>query len=257
MRKARSVALLGAGRVTRTFIARIPHLADCLGPVKSFSPRVASRIVNSLRAGHAVRSHADLRPSGLLLVCVPDDAVERTQCDLAAAYADWHGCAVVLCESRYDSTALAELRRRGAATASVSSVPGMSDRLFVAEGDRAAVRQVRALLHREGVRILKVQESGKSLVRAGAALSQCVPHIAAASEACLRGAGLTAAETKPVVQAWVQEALRAYRKAGRRTLTRFREALPYDTAAIRTALEKADPEMSGVFVALVAASRRA
>src|SRR5689334_6307166 len=124
----------GGGRVSASFIARLPRLAAELGPVAAQSYRLASRIVNSLDAGHAVRSYAGLNDSALILICAPVSAVAAIVSALAGSL-DCRGKTVILCDSGADSSVLIALRSQGAAVASVHMIPGSNGQRFAAEGD--------------------------------------------------------------------------------------------------------------------------
>src|SRR5438094_7222731 len=106
-------ALAGGGRVSASFVARLPRLAAELGPVAAQSYRLASRIVNSIGAGRPVRRYGDLDGSSLILICAPACGVPA----IAAALADAIGCqgkSVLLCDSGADSGCLTALKSRGA-----------------------------------------------------------------------------------------------------------------------------------------------
>ena len=68
MRKGQSVGLIGAGKITDSPLERMWALRERLGPVKASSMRVASRIANSLRAGHpVVEVHSEYVPENKLV----------------------------------------------------------------------------------------------------------------------------------------------------------------------------------------------
>jgi len=93
---------------------RLPHLAAELGPVAAQSYRLASRIVNSIGAGHPVRSYADLNGSSLILICAPAAGVGPIASALAGAI-ECHHKTVLLCDVGADSGRLKLLQSRGAA----------------------------------------------------------------------------------------------------------------------------------------------
>ena len=68
MKKAQLVGLIAAGNLTGAPLTRFWWLAERLGPVKSGSYRVASRIVNMLRAGHPVKDYAEFETCDLVLI---------------------------------------------------------------------------------------------------------------------------------------------------------------------------------------------
>src|SRR5436309_15532854 len=116
-------AVAGGGRVSGSFVARLPRLASELGPVAAQSYRVASRIVNSIGAGYPVRRYEDLNDSALILVCAPAHDVGPIVSSLAAAL-ECRGKIILLCEGGGDSRQLANLQSLGAAVGSIDTIPG-------------------------------------------------------------------------------------------------------------------------------------
>src|SRR5271165_6763102 len=114
MKKAKSVALIGAGKLTGSPLSRFYWLSDQLGPVKSSSFRLASRIANQLRAGHPVKDFEEFHFSDLILVCVPEPRLPQALSELARSPIDFNGKAVVLSSLWLDSSELRELSARGA-----------------------------------------------------------------------------------------------------------------------------------------------
>src|SRR5258708_29679037 len=68
MTKARSVALVCAGQVSRSGLVRLPALAEQLALVKSTHLRQASRAANALRAGTAVSTYEQLAKAKTFLI---------------------------------------------------------------------------------------------------------------------------------------------------------------------------------------------
>ena len=124
MSKAQSVGLIGTGNLTDSPLTRFFRLPERLGPVKSASYRVASRIANMLQAGHPVKDYAQFKSCDLILVCVPEETVSQTVHEMASAGISWRGKAVVLCSTWLDSGELHELGARGASVGSISVIPG-------------------------------------------------------------------------------------------------------------------------------------
>ena len=67
MKKAQSVGLIGTGSLTDSPLTRFWWLSERLGPVKSASYRVASRIANMLQAGRPVKDYAEFETCELIL----------------------------------------------------------------------------------------------------------------------------------------------------------------------------------------------
>src|ERR1700683_4971748 len=126
MKKAKSVGLIGAGSLTDSPLTRFWGLSERLGPVKSASYRVASRIANMLQAGHPVKDYAEFESCVLILVCVPEETVPKTVSEMLSAGISWKGKAVFLCSTWLDSGDLRELAARGASVGSIGTIPGFS-----------------------------------------------------------------------------------------------------------------------------------
>src|SRR5260370_35630402 len=118
MKKATPVALIGAGKLAGSPVARFQWLSKQLGPVKSSSFRLASRIANSLRAGHPGKDYAEFDACRLILVSVPDEMLPRVVGELASAGISWRGKAVVVCTAWLNSRSFEALSRARAAVGS-------------------------------------------------------------------------------------------------------------------------------------------
>jgi predicted short-subunit dehydrogenase-like oxidoreductase (DUF2520 family) len=150
MKKAQSVGLISTGSLTDSPLTRFWWLSERLGPVKSATYRVASRIANMLQAGHPVQDYAEFEACDLTLVCVPEDTVSDVVSEMVASGISWRGKAVVLCSTWLDSGELRELAACGASVGSISPIPGFDDERYLVEGDPLAIRQSKSLVeHRE------------------------------------------------------------------------------------------------------------
>ncbi len=206
--------LAAAGLVSRSFVARIPKLARQLGPVSSTSYRLASRISNTIKAGTPVRSFADLQSCGILLLSFPG----RSSIPLANLDAfDWRRKIVLCCDTLDDPCFVAELRRRGAAVADLSSIPGLPDRYAVV-GDNAAVRFAKSLVRSLHGRPLEVPREQLALFQAALTLSGSffTPLLETAME-CLRQSGVEESEAATLAESLFQHSLRSFKHAGRKS----------------------------------------
>lgn len=214
MRRALAVGLVGAGPVARSPIARF--LPGHLGPVRSTAFRQASRIVNSLRAGHPVRTYGDFKRSAVILICVPDSALPDLIEDMALAEFDWTGKLLLLCDSVLDSGALSKLAALGASVGSLNEIPGFDGDCFVAEGDRSAVLAARGLLSRGRARVLELKSSEKTTFLAGVTFAgELVTPLAHSAVSSFRLAGLHGEQAARVLERIFDRALRSYLKAGK------------------------------------------
>src|SRR5271169_1368696 len=140
MKKAQSVGLICGGSLTDTPLTRFWWLPERLGPVKSATYRVASRIANMLQAGHPVKDYAEFKSCDLVLVCVPEEAVSRVVSEMVSVGISWRRKAVVLCDTWLDSGELHQLSVHGASVGSLSPIPGFDDTRYLVEGDPLAIR---------------------------------------------------------------------------------------------------------------------
>jgi predicted short-subunit dehydrogenase-like oxidoreductase (DUF2520 family) len=210
-------AVAGGGRVSSSFVARLPRLATELGPVAAQSYRLASRIANSLGAGTAVRRYEDLDDSALILICAPAKSVGPIVSALAGAI-ECSGKTLLVCEGGADSRQLHRLQSKGAAVGSVHVIPGFEGRRFVVEGDSAAVREAKRLVGQLGGRVEEVNPEKLSVYAAGLSFgSGLFTPLMEASLLCLQEAGMPKAGAMKVVEALFQSTLRAYAYAGKRS----------------------------------------
>jgi predicted short-subunit dehydrogenase-like oxidoreductase (DUF2520 family) len=218
MIRPRPVALIGAGPVARSSIARF--LPGHVGPVKSASFRVAGRIVGRLRAGRAVKEYGDLEQSRLIVVCVPERALPGLIADLAASSLDLSRKSVALCDSFLDSGALAPLAERGAAVASLNEVPGFGGKRFVAEGHPRAIRDLRRLLAHAEARVLELKPGTKAVFLAGLSFAgELFAPLAFAAQSSFHLAGLQGGQASALIQQAFERSLRSYATAGRKGWT--------------------------------------
>jgi hypothetical protein len=240
MKKAKSVGLIGAGSLTDSPVTRFWWLSERLGPVKSASYRVASRIANMLQAGHPVKDYAEFESCALILVSVPDDHVSRVVSEMLSAGISWRGKAVVLCSTWLDSGDLRELSARGASVGSISSIPGFDDQRYLVEGDPLAIRQSKRLLEYRDRRVVAVERPLKPfyLVALTATGTLLFALLRVAFEA-LHHAGIPPGLSATLLERQITRTLRALLKGGRRAYPEPRE-LPRQLRA----LSAASPELA-------------
>jgi len=238
MKIRETTGLVGAGGVNRSFVARMPALLEHLGPIKGSSLRVSRRIANTLRAGLGVADYAALQDCRLIWIFEPEASLDRVTAELAHQVR-LDGKMVVLCEVMRDSLWPSPLRTAGARVATLNSIPGSDERVFVAEGSPAVIAELRKLLARESRKLIELRPAAKTLylsgVHAGAHL--LMPWIAGAVES-FRAAGFTRSEAAQTMQALGSRALRAYAKAGakawnRADAERLYRAIEADMEALR------------------------
>lgn len=224
MKRAKSVALIGEGKLTDSSLARFWSLSEMLGPVKASSYRVASRIANRLRAGHPVKDYREFQACRLILICVPDHALPRVLEELAVSEISWPGKAVVLCNAWLDSSELRELAVRGASVGSISTIPGFDDLWYLVEGDKLAIQQSKRLLEHRERRAFAIDRQLKPFYLAALTCtgSLLVALIIAAAES-LRHTGVPVSASSAILEKQMNKSLRSYLRGGRRAYQAPRE----------------------------------
>jgi len=242
------MGLIGAGGVNQSFLSRMPVLLGRMGPIKAASFRVARRIANTLRAGTAAASYAALEPCRLIWIAVPDSGLDRVSKELAAA-TPLTGKIALLCGSTRDSFWPSPLLGGGARVVTLNCVEESGERLFVAEGDPEAMKELRRVIAAEGRKLIELRAASKALYFSGVHLAThlLLPWIAASVES-LRDAGLTRTEATHVANALGGRALRAYAKAGPKAWSpaaaeRLRLSISRDLETIRSV----DARLAGLY----------
>ncbi|HUJ51022.1 MAG TPA: hypothetical protein VLW25_12515 [Bryobacteraceae bacterium] len=221
-------------------MARFWLLSEMLGPVKASSFRLASRIANSLRAGYPVKDYGEFDACHMILISVPDDALEGVVAELCSAGISWRGKSVVLCSAWRDSSELGELSARGAAIGSITTIPGFHDLRYLVSGDKRAIQESKRLVENRERRCLTIERGRKPLYLAALTCtgSLLFPLVMAASES-LRRAGVTPAVSFSILEKQLTIGLRAYARGGRRAYAPPREL----TSQLR-ALWATDPALA-------------
>jgi predicted short-subunit dehydrogenase-like oxidoreductase (DUF2520 family) len=246
MKRAQSVGLIGTGSLTDSPLTRFWWLPQRLGPVKSASYRVASRIANMLQAGRPVKDYAEFESCDLILVCVPEETVPEVISELVSAGISWRGKAVVLCSTWLDSGELHELAVRGASVGSICPIPGFSlgsisdAERYLVEGDPLAIRQSKNLVEYRDRRAIAIERPLKPFYLAAltctGALLFALLHVASES---LHRARIPPGLSATLLERQLTRTLRSFLKGGRRAYPTPRE-LPRQLRA----LSAANPELS-------------
>jgi predicted short-subunit dehydrogenase-like oxidoreductase (DUF2520 family) len=162
------IAIVGAGNLARALAVALDaagyKIVQVIARDRQTSLRRARRLAAEVGAPAVTAAKAQIQ-ADLVWFCVPDSAIASAATALKGA-ADWSGKVAVHSSGALTSDGLAELRRRGAAVASVhplmtfvrGSRPSLEGVPFAVEGDRRAVRMARALvvdLRGQPVAILK------------------------------------------------------------------------------------------------------
>lgn len=211
------MGLIASGNLSGSPLSRFWGLSERLGPVKSPTFRVASRIANSiLAAGHPVKDYSELDSCRLILVCVRDAQLPKIVSELVASTITWRGKAVVLCSTWLDSSELDDLSARGAAIGSISPIPGFDETRYLVEGDRLAIRQARSLVEHRGRRAVDIERPLKPFYLAALTCTGTLLFtLLLATSEVLHHAGIPASSSAVILDRLVSKTLRSVNKAGR------------------------------------------
>lgn len=145
---ARTISIVGAGRVGRTLAHRLRNLGWRIGAVVTQSHKTSNAAVRAIGGGIP---HANLRPevldADIILICTPDGALATAAKALAKFSAsNFRGKVILHTSGALDRSVLAPLARRGASTGSLHPMqtftgrgaPRLEGVIFAVEGDRAA-----------------------------------------------------------------------------------------------------------------------
>jgi hypothetical protein len=235
MKKAQSVGLIGTGSLTDSPLTRFWWLSARLGPVKSGSYRVASRIANMLQAGHPVKDYEEFESCGLILLYVPEEKLAQVISEMLSSGISWRGKAVVLCSTWLDSGDLRELAAQGASVGSISSIPGFDDERYLVEGDARAIRESKNLVEYRERRAVAVERPLKPffLVALTCTGTLLFALLRVAFESLLH-AGIGPGDAAAILERQINRTLRAFLKGGRRAYPEPRE-LPRQLRALSAA----------------------
>lgn len=206
-----------AGNISRSLLMRVPRLQQKLGPVASTSYRLASRIANTLRAGCAVRTASQLQPTDVILLSVPGGPLTQLVDQSFVEAIQWLGKTALICDSSATGPIIADLRDRGAAVATLCSVPGLPTN-FVVSGDRASLKVAKTLVRSVAGSAIEVPEEHLLLFDAAVTLTSSLftPLLETAVE-CLRQSGLEPSLAAKTADLLFQQSFRSFKHSGRKS----------------------------------------
>jgi len=109
--------VIGAGGLSKSLIGQLPRKSRQIGPVAGVSFRVASRMANSLRAGHAARSADELDHTPVILFHAPADQVGILAEVLEQARINWKDKPLIFCDCEVSVPIIDRFHSLGASTA--------------------------------------------------------------------------------------------------------------------------------------------
>lgn len=194
----RTISIVGAGRVGRTLGKRLRELGWRIAAVTARSEAKARAAARAIGGGKAhPRLTAMIADADVILMTTPDGALAAVAATLArAGGAKWRGKVVLHTSGALDSSELAPLATRGAATGSLHPMQTFSGRgtpkldgvIFAVEGDARARRVAQRIARSLGGVPVVIRGRDKPAYHAAGALvaSQALGLVEAATQMLVR-----------------------------------------------------------------------
>jgi len=213
----RTLNIVGCGRAGRTF-ARVFSQAHAFQVQDLFDVNAATAraCVRFADAGSPVRRLGDMRPAQVWLLATPDDAIVDAADDLVDAGSLVPGNVVAHLSGATPSTVMTTVIECGAHAGSFHPLktfadPGLAAASFsgthvALEGDKKALKVLRAALRKVGARVFEIEPQHKVLYHAGSVM--VCNYLTAVLEAglrCYSGAGIPLETAYRIMQPLVRE----------------------------------------------------
>jgi predicted short-subunit dehydrogenase-like oxidoreductase (DUF2520 family) len=222
---AKSISILGAGRVARALGRRLRELGWAIDAVCARSETSARKAVHYIGAGRGCAGiSAKILASPILLFAIPDDAIAELARELARVAGPLlRGKIVLHTSGAHNFSILAPVRACGASTGSMHplqtfsgrDVPPLEGKVFAVDGDAPAVRAARRIIHTFGGVPVAIRPSKKILYHAAGVFA--AGHILALEETAVQTmmlAGMNRREAQRALLALTRQTLDHYEKFG-------------------------------------------
>jgi predicted short-subunit dehydrogenase-like oxidoreductase (DUF2520 family) len=177
---ARTISIIGAGRVGQTLARRLRQLGWRIGAVVTQSKKSSRAAVRAIGGGTPyARLTKDVLAADILLITTPDGALEHVAKSLANFRDEnYRGKIALHTSGALDRRVLAPLERRGMSTGSLHPMqtftgrgtPQLKGVIFAVEGDRAARRAAPKIAHSLGGIPVAIRGNSKPAYHAAGAL---------------------------------------------------------------------------------------
>jgi predicted short-subunit dehydrogenase-like oxidoreductase (DUF2520 family) len=183
MRGAKPVlTFIGGGRVGSTLGYLFRRRGYTIQTIACSSEESAHASADFVGEGKPVRfPGAEVRPTGVVVLSVPDDRIAEVASGLGSQGADWSGCVALHCSGLLPAGVLGPLGELGASLGSMHPLQAFSTperavglvegTYFCLEGEEEAVGAARRLVLDLGGRPVIIPSDGKTLYHAAAALA--------------------------------------------------------------------------------------
>lgn len=179
--------VIGAGALSKSLVGQLPRKSRQIGPVVGVSFRVASRMTNSLRAGHAARSADELNSLPVILFHAPAVQVRAIATVLEQARIDWKNKALIFCDCEAPVALSDRFRALGASTAVARQfgIPG----IMMVEGAAPALACAHRIAAELRLRAIEISPGSgdvfaAAITLATAALTPLIHRTAGMMRAC-------------------------------------------------------------------------
>ena len=218
------IAIVGAGRLGSALAIALRRAGYHITQIVSRDNIASRRKARTLaKRVHAVAAVANSQlAADLVWFCVPDREIGKAARRLAHSI-DWKGKTAFHSSGALASDELQVLRRRGAVAASVHplmtfaqvSVPSLHGIPFALEGDPAALRVARKIVHDLGAEEFSISKQRKPAYHAwGGFTSPLLIALLVTGEKVARAAGLSAPEARKKMLPILRQTLANYAKLG-------------------------------------------
>ncbi len=208
--------VLGAGAVAKSLIGKLPSKTRDFGPVSAVSYRVASRIANTLRAGHPVRTMQELNDAAVLLFHAPPDQAETLLELLESAGINWEGKALIFCDCHLDAAARTRYNALGASTA-VARQFGIPGRVAIA-GCGVALVAAQRIARELRLRPVEILPGAADVFDAAVTLGNAaITPLIDCAASLLRQAGIRDTEAARIAAALFQQTASDYAHSGKQS----------------------------------------
>jgi hypothetical protein len=208
--------VIGAGALSKSLIGQLPRKSRQIGAVAGVSYRVASRLANSLRAGHAARSVDELDASPVILFHAPALQVLFLAELLAQARIQWRGKPLVFCDCEAPPALQERFRTMGASTA-VARQFGVAGSIML-EGTVPALIVARNISSELRLRAVEIPSGARGSFAAAVTLgtTALTPLINRAA-GLIRACGLRDKVAIQLAAALFEQTVREYGHSGRQS----------------------------------------
>lgn len=240
--------VIGAGALSRSLIGQLPRKARQIGPVAGVSFRVASRMTNSLRAGHAARSADELDSCPVILFHAPDVQVRAIAELLERARIDWSDKALIFCDCEAPIALVERFRALGACTA-VARQFGIAGTIMV-EGTAPALACAHRIASELRLRAIEITPGASDLFAAALTLSTAaLTPLVNRAASLMRASGLRDKDAVHLATALFAQTIQEYGHSGKQSWAWH--ARDPDAEQIEAEIAAVAPPFRGLFRDLI------